>query len=305
MNILFWNTEGGSERAQAKAEEERRKLDAVERSAEATIRRHARAGATRPITRAALRGRKAEMRNRRPGLPKRTHQFKAPILSRAEKAELLLMAQRDRAAKARRQFRNKAALMEGIMNLREFPHVFLCEIMHTHPHADAPKPVSGQDERPKSYLYYASGARTALAQFPTASGAGWFTGVIPAAKKRVPKAVVINNVRFCFWHASSGNNGQEVVDMYNGLAGAGQPFVLFGDLNCDPQQLINRGLPAGNIIEPLTATRISGRKLDYAVTNVPHRFKRHVRHWGQYPTPRDIKDQTGSDHSPMILTFKG
>ena len=226
-------------------------------------------------------------------------------ISRAENAELKLLTYERRAERARNQYVNKATLMDGIMTMSNFPHVFLCEIVHTHVHADPPKPASGPNERPLSYLYYANGVRTPLTNFPTASGAGWYAGPALPATMRVPKAVVINNVRFCFWHAPSGNSGRPVIDMFNGLNIPGTRFVLFGDLNCDPEQLIARGLPVANIIAPLTATRISGRRLDYAITNVPELFERTCRQWSQYPKPIDILRSTGSDHSPMILNFKG
>lgn len=312
MNILFWNTQGGSERAMEIAEEERRKLQAAENSYQSAIRRHASDGPTRPITRAALRGQKARKpkgpvgkHTSRSGKRPQTVIQRVSVMSRAEKAELLLMVQRQQAEKKFEQFRHKSLLLDGIMNLAEFPHVFLCEITHTHPHADPPMPVVAAGDRPLSYLYYANRARTALPDFPTANGAGWYVGPAPPAHYRVPKAVTIGGVRFCFWHAPSGNNGQDVVAMYNGLAAANAPFVLFGDLNCDPDQLVRHGMNAANIIPPTVATRISGRMLDYAVTNVPDRFKRTCRPWGAYASPWDILGQTGSDHSPMILRFKG
>ena len=106
--------------------------------------------------------------------------------------------------------------------------------------------------------------------------------------------------------APSGNNGAIVAQMANGLNASGRPFVLFGDLNAEPSDYEDELVAGVSILEPPGPTRISGRILDYAVTNVPNFFS------GDYPCRPlysgkknfEIKERTGSDHMVMVLQLK-
>ena len=160
------------------------------------------------------------------------------------------------------------------------------------------------------YAHYQGGVSTDFSHCPITDE--WYVGAALPAMPRVPWGVVINGsrgraagqpVRFCFWHAPSGNNGAIVALMANGLHAGGQPFVLFGDLNAKPSDY-EIWLAAGvSILKPVGCTRISGRTLDYAVTNVPEFFNP-CRPLYTGLENYLIKERTGSDHMVMVFDLK-
>lgn len=119
---------------------------------------------------------------------------------------------------------------------------------------------------------------------------------------RIPKLAVHGGVNLFFWHAPSGNNGQVVVAMWNFInAHHAGNNILFGDLNTDPGQLLAQGVPLNQICAPVGSTRISGRTLDYALSNfqpvlVSRAFDQAVPYW-------KIKRHFGSDHAAMCLRW--
>jgi hypothetical protein len=191
------------------------------------------------------------------------------------------------------------------------PHVFFCEVLSSHPDAQSPllgaAPAGGGT---LCYTHYENGVSSAFTHCPITHG--WYVGApLPAAMTRVPKGIIIHGtrglaagqpVRFCFWHAPSGNNGQIVAQMANGLDVGGPPFVLFGDLNAEPGDYAPWLRPGVHIMRPPGGTRISGRTLDYAITNRPAWFNqcRPLYTEQQYP----IKQRTGSDHMVMAFEIK-
>lgn len=294
--IIFWNAEHLTDNAFDIYENARLQVGACKRSAQNQFERRAGRGPTKRITRAM----KAEARG---GVGKRK-------LDRDTALEVDALVAEEVAERAAERKRNKFQLSNDLPASAR--HVFMCEVSATVMGAHNPLtgPANGATLH---YAYYQGGNITPFTDCPVTHGAGWYVhpaGAVPfGADFRVPKSVTIPNggagagVRFCFWHAPSGNSGAIVAQMYNSLAAAGQPFVLFGDLNAEPNQLMHHGIAAANIIDPGVPTRISGRTLDYAVSNVAAHFTRlaplHPDAHGY-----DIKQQTGSDHMPMIMHYK-
>ncbi len=289
--VLFWNAEGISEHAVRIAERAARSKERLTKAATASIQRHANQGATKAITRAMVQ----EARHKsfkHHGLDKNT---------RREAAAMFTASQFEQKAT---QYRNKYQFSQDLPF--SAPHVFFCEVVSINVAAQSPL-QAGALHATKCYAHYVHGAPSPFTHCPVTIPAGWYAGPAIAANHRVPKSVTLAGagapVRFCFWHGPSGNNGAVVAAMYAALnaGGGGAPFVLFGDLNADPAQVAGQGVPLANIIRPPAMTRISGRILDYAVSNVPHRFT--LRPLLPHVLGYDIKVRTGSDHMPMILDF--
>lgn len=216
------------------------------------------------------------------------------------------------------ELRQKADRLENKFELSQDltlgEHVFFCEVQSGHAGAENPL-LRGLAAGAGTlhYLYYQKGKVSAFTHCPISDG--WYPPVlIPTLPKmdRVPKGVVINGarghaagqpIRFCFWHAPAGNDGKIVATMANGLALAGHPFVLFGDLNAEPGFVKPHLAAAVEILEPATATRISGKILDYAITNEPGWFNK-CRALYTVKKFSEIKEKTGSDHMVMLLDSK-
>ena len=193
------------------------------------------------------------------------------------------------------------------------PHTFLCEVLSDHPHARSPllKGLAAGGGT-LCYAHYQDGVSTAFTHCAITDG--WYAGAaLPAWLTRVPRGVEVKvttgvhkgkAVRVCFWHAPSGNSGQIVAQMANGLHAGKKPFVLFGDLNAEPYQVAWRLSKGVTIVEPLGPTRISGRQLDYAVTNVPEVTSPKCRPLYDGLTNFKIKQKTGSDHMVMVFDLK-
>jgi hypothetical protein len=282
MKIIFWNTEHLSPNALKIAEKAVRDKN---RQRTTMLKQATRShGPTRAVTRSLV-GRSA------PNLPG---------LSREERREVRALAFLKAAAAQAEKLRNKSELSLDLPI--SAPRVFYCEVITDHPDHQSPFPGGvAVDPNTLCYAHYSNGVSTAFTDCPTTGGPGWYGG--PALAGRVPKSVTLGAppVRFCFWHAPSGNNGAIVAQVYNGLNAAGQPFVLFGDLNAEPHVVTLQGVPPLSILNPGGPTRISGRCLDYAITNVPLRFPNGCRPLYTGVEGYSIKERTGSDH--MIMSF--
>lgn len=115
----------------------------------------------------------------------------------------------------------------------------------------------------------------------------------------------INNLNVYTLHALSGNGVQDVI---NAIQIAKDPFVIGGDMNCEPIELANHCLSRTRIINIGTRTRISKcakivssnlnthpysrRELDFFVvsTNI-----------GSYDT--HMYSRHGGDHFPVLTTL--
>ena len=119
---------------------------------------------------------------------------------------------------------------------------------------------------------------------------------------RIPKLAVAGGVNLFFWHAPSGNNGQVVAAMWSFIKAtyAGNN-ILFGDLNAEPGQLMGQGVPLNEIAAPVGPTRISGRTLDYALSDFQPVLV--YRAFDQAAPYRQIKRRFGSDHAAMCLRW--
>jgi len=125
---------------------------------------------------------------------------------------------------------------------------------------------------------------------------------LAGGNRRIPRWVVHGGINLFFWHAPSGNNGQVVAAMWNFIkANHVGNSILFGDLNAEPGQLLAQGVPAGEICAPVGPTRISGRKLDYALSNFQPVLV--FRAFDQAAPHAEIKRRFGSDHAAMCLRW--
>ncbi len=290
VKIVFWNTEGGTEAAPIKAKRSKRRYKAVRRSNQLSIERHAGESSDRRFTRSLTkRSRKRKADDMEPSPEER--------LSKASSRELKNLRTELWAEQKRIAMRNKAILLETLpYGVRKCDHVFFCEVVSNHLHAQSS--IDGQiTPMLKCYSYYNNGTSTPLSNDDLTGG----------PKTRIPKYVMIDGTKFYFWHAPSGDGakkGKVVANVFRILCDFNEPFVLFGDLNADPEQLVQQGLDWDNIIPPeyKGGTRISGRTLDYAITNAP-REGAICRRLFPFTVGFDIKIRTGSDHMPMVLEY--
>jgi len=287
--IGFWNAEHWSNHDVAIAE----RAEAAAKAALEQISVRGEIGPTRAITRSSVcsgYGRAKKKRARRQGPMSRPSG-----LTRQEEKELAAIRHQNKVVKRALRKTRKFTLARDMKNSQD--EIFFCEVESTHNDAQSSR---ADDTKPRGLLCYASFSRGVSINL---SHIVW-PAAIAAKMKRVPKYRNINGtgqggeVKCYFWHAPSGNNGQIVYEVYDHLTGLGEDFILFGDLNAEPYQLIAKGVPEDNIKRPVSGTRISGRTLDYAVTNVPNRVE--VRKYNRCPVP-DIKNEQGSDHAFMFL----
>jgi len=286
-SIVFWNTEHLSPNALRIAVSAARKSELSKKGAmNLAVRHH---GVDRPITRGL-----SHMPIKK--LPKN--------LNRNVRSSLIAFRDCKRAEAEAERLRNKFEISNDIAFSSD--HVFYCEVMPDHPDRQSPFPgMVAVNPHTLCYAYYVYGVRSPFTDCPTTIGPGWYNGIRLPLGDRVPKSVTLgaHGVRCCFWHAPSANNGAVVKQVYDGLNAAGRPFVLFGDLNAEPDQLVARGVPRDSIIDPGVPTRISGRRLDYAITNVRDWFGTCQRMYGGVEG-FNIKQKTGSDHMVMLLKMK-
>ncbi|MBO9806462.1 hypothetical protein, partial [Xanthomonas phaseoli] len=229
--------------------------------------------------------------------------------NRYERAEARAFKSLDVAAKKSARLRNKLLLSEDLTVSAS--RVFFCEVLIDHP--DVRSPLLGGLPAGGATLCYAHYNGDLSSDFTNcAITDGWYVGPALPPMPRVPRGVLINvsrgvaagqAVRCCFWHAPSGNDGTIVAQMANGLHAAGQPFVLFGDLNAEPKDYSATLAVGVVILEPPGGTRISGRILDYAITNQPDFFNS-CRPLYSGDQNFKIKERTGSDHMVMVLDMK-
>ena len=284
--IGFWNVEHWSNNALLKAEEaEEQATFALERIQRGAVQRGHNTKPTRAVTRLQLRN------------DWKKHKFSG--LSRAEKSELnALKYAKGKLRIAQQKVRKYTYARDMVYSC---DHLFYCEVESSHTDAQSSSANGIISPHLLCYAYYHDKVSTALNHY-----AHWPAPI--ANLQRVPKYRDIAGsgqggiVRCYFWHAPSGNNGTIVATAYNHLVGLhnnlGTPFVLFGDINTEPTNLILKGIPAGNIVATDGGTRISTRILDFAITNVPNRIS--IRKYQNCPA-QSIKDQNGSDHAFMFL----
>ncbi|WP_218145046.1 hypothetical protein [Nitrosospira briensis] len=294
VKIIFWNVEHLSPAA---VEIAQFALQAAERSAkqqEAAIAAAASVGGSEygKITRAQTRS------------STRSIAAASAAGNRFERAEARGYVVIERARMKAERLKKKLELSEDLTV--SAPQVFFCEVLPNHPHSRSPllgAAVAGGATL--CYAHYAGGVSSPFTNCPITDG--WYVGPV-LVMSRVPKGLVINGrtsgaVRFCYWHAPSGNNGKIVAQMANGLNAGGQPFVLFGDLNAEPDDYAIWLHPNVRIMRPPGGTRISGRALDYAVTNCPT-FLQDCRPLYSGRKNYEIKQDTGSDHMVMVFGLK-
>ena len=292
--IIFWNVEHLSPQAADIAE-------AAAVAAEVRLAKKAKTHATSKGTR------EKPTRATTRGSIKKKHVMNAGNVHERAEARVFIML--DQARKKAARLRNKLLLSEDLAASAQ--HTFFCEVLSDHP--DARSPLMGGAAAGGGtlcYAHYQGGVSTNVSTCPITDG--WYMGPALPAMPRVPRGVVINGsrgaaagqqVRFCFWHAPSGNNGTIVAQMANGLHAGGNPFVLFGDLNAEPSDYEAALVVGVSILKPAGATRISGRILDYAVTNVPNLFNP-CRPLYNGSENFEIKETTGSDHMVMVFQLK-
>ncbi len=284
--IVFWNVEHISQNSVAIAERAAERVRAV---TQGLIQQHARRA-----------GRAAHRRlTRSMTMFPRTARYQ---LTREELHEIAAYRLRADAEERADRLRHKFELASDLVH--SAPYVFYCEVNATHQDQQSPLIGNAAAGGPTlCYAYYQRGVSRRFSHCPIT--AQWYQGNQVNAN-RVPKGTLIMGgngpVRVCFWHAPSGNNGAIVAQVYQGLIQgcAGAAFVLLGDLNAQPADLVANGVPQANIVSPGGPTRISGRCLDYAVTNVPQFFAA-CRPLHNGLESQAIKQRTGSDHMVMIL----
>jgi len=291
---MFWNAEHIGRNAQEMADRAIRRVERELRALTILAQFYAGQALPKPLTREALR--QAEYQERRyPNLN----------FNREARAEARLRRELADAERDAEKYRNKASLAEDLTV--SAPYVFFCEVEATHP--DSQYSLLGRGEPGGGtlcYAHYQNGASRLFTNCPIDDGWCGLVNPIPNAD-RVPKSVPIRGsnglMQFCFWHAPSGNNGRVVAAMYDGLIASGRDFVLFGDLNAEPNDVMAHGVPEDSVIKPICPTRISGRCLDYALTN-RHDWFSVCRPLYNGMQGRNIKIRTGSDHMVMILMLK-
>jgi len=236
--IIFWNAEHLSPRAADIAEDAAGKLDLRIKAAQT----HATSWITRQKpTRATTRALTAKIT--KPGL-------------RTERTEVNLYILLEETRKKAERLRNKLQLSEDLVHSAQ--HTFFCEVNADHPDARSPL-VGGAAAGGATlcYAHYQGGVSTDFSNCPITDG--WYVpgGAPIPAMSRVPRGVVINGsrgaaagqaVRFCFWHAPSGNDGTIVAQMANGLDAGGHPFVLFWRSQRGAVRL--RGQPRRRCVHP-------------------------------------------------------
>jgi hypothetical protein len=292
--IWFWNAEKLSPHAEATAVKFETKSDGAYASWENFIKKP---DYVKPITRGAVKTYREETK----AGPSSSSSSMDTTEDRDYLKALTFTVLRDDAAEEAQIKANKYKLAQDI--IQSAPYACFCEVVDTHPDQRTSL-LGAATTGTLCYAHYQNRVSTAFAACPAGADAWIAPGDVPHGIVRVPKGFVVAGVRFCFWHAPSGNNGQVVADMFSGLIATGQPTVLFGDLNCEPSDLRARGIPDSQLLHPSTATRISGRCLDFAVTNVKSKFHG-IRALNSAPKGYNIKTWTGSDHMVMILDMIG
>jgi hypothetical protein len=310
--IIFWNIQRWSDRAdqiadQAEANAER----AEERRIGLAVSHHNMGRSTGPMTRG-----KIEKWSKASNSAERKK-----IGNRWVRAEIAAFVNRDRKSEKAALLGKKARLPLDLANSGH--HVFFCEVQNSHPQAQSPLRGGDPAGNALCYAYYRcrGPGRNAFSTLflPRQTTDQWYGGRNAFTRdqmERVPRGVVINvesgnakgtPARFCFWHAPSRNNASAiVVQMANRLNAGGQPFVLFGDLNAEPHELLNHPnhqlAPGLSILNPGGPTHDGGKILDYVVTNVLGLFSGVLRCRSLHTAESDeIKSLVGSDHMAMIL----
>ncbi|MCX7287333.1 MAG: hypothetical protein NTW20_07165 [Rhodobacterales bacterium] len=315
MELLFWNVQHYSDKAEEKANAQEVKLEQVKLALEnCRIRR----GTTTRITRTGSANfRKTGIRARNLKSMASTREKKN--VSRDVAAELVAQKNLVSATRKYNQLRRKAQLPEDL--IRQFENVFFCEIESSV--SASHNPLSRRippGNRTNCYAYFKSGnSQNFNAPDPVGERE------IPDSFKgnhealRLPKCVDLavgkETVRFCFWHAPSGKKGREVADVFEimlrklrteKIRQGERPikFVLFGDLNATPadlkKQLEAKSISTSCICAPDKGTRISGKILDYALASG---VKCDISPFRSVPN-RAILESVGSDHMAMIMKVR-
>ncbi|MDJ0644187.1 MAG: hypothetical protein QNJ15_15345 [Erythrobacter sp.] len=284
VKLVFWNTEGASDHAFDIAEYHKQFLDGALRSQTATRKRSKAIGvATRAMRRSI--GRKDTKIDR--------------LLEREIHSDHIVEREGQRYASKVR----KAKLLRDLrIGLYQCKHTFFCEVTSTSFDAQSSR-VGRITDGLKCYSYFHRGVKKKLKH-------------INVETLRSPRAIMgiqIGGIPCLFWHAPSGGNGQAVAKNFKQLCKLSpqRPFLLFGDLNAEPEQVKKYGVPEECIIAPpqgdgtrinKKGTRISNKILDYALTNVP-KYRARCRPLYDSLEGFQIKVGTGSDHMPMILQY--
>jgi hypothetical protein len=304
--VYFWNAEHLSTNAEVLAERRQALIERAGLSHTAQLRYEASKGVivSPPITRSMVHAGSGISKS------KSAHPYAKPVYSKDP------MVQRQVEREVRRvreveQLEYRAGVSQRKVDTQNWleaqPHpVFYCEVQQTFPgNTSSLRNAFAAGGATLCYWTNIAGGLAEPAGFP-AAGAG-VAGPpggphLVLGSARIPKLAVSGGVNLFFWHAPSGNNGQVVVAMWNFInANYVGNNILFGDLNTNPGQLLAQGVPLGEIAAPVGPTRISGRTLDYALSNFQPVLV--SRAFDQAAPHRQIKRRFGSDHAAMCLRW--
>jgi hypothetical protein len=304
--VYFWNAEHLSTNAEVLAEQRQARIERVGLSHTAQLRYEASKGvvASRSITRSMVHA-GAGVSKPKHGLPYAKKIYsKDPSEQRQIEREMRRVREVEQLEYKAEVSRRKVETQSWLES-QPYP-VFYCEVQQSFPgNTSSLRNAIAAGGATLCYWTDIAGGLAEPAGFP-AAGAG-----VPGppggphlalGNARIPKLAVDGGVNLFFWHAPSGNNGQVVAAMWNFInANYVGNNILFGDLNTNPGQLLTQGVPLGQIAAPVGPTRISGRILDYALSNfgpvlVSRAFDQAAQH-------RQIKRRFGSDHAAMCMRW--
>lgn len=295
--IVFWNTQQLSVKL---AREANKRLERLENERQGLRNRTARKKGrdSKPLTRGKRTAIRSSKKKRPLGIQKSS---KIHVALRSESSQARDMDRLEDAQREANTFKNKLKYSQALR--RDNKHAFYCEVIYNYPGwSTSMTPGATINGSTRCYFYSEDNTHKSLNLCPISDGN------IPVPRNfinRYPKGILIGDIYFFLWHAPSPNNGAIVEEIFTSLSTSawltGKNFILLGDLNCEPHNVIARGIPSHMVLRANKPTHQCGKELDYAITNVPMRFKgKNCRKLWDV-SAADIKEKTGSDHAPMIL----
>jgi hypothetical protein len=298
--IYFWNAEHLSTNAEviadrSAAREAKARLDRLKQAASK------RSVATPPITRSMTR---VDLKKRvTKGAPTRLPPSNLERAVRRQMETELSLLRKIRKFEYLATVSRRKVETQTWLNSRADPK-FYCEVQQAFPGITSSlRNAVAPGAQTLCYLTNVGGGLAEPANFPgVGAGVGPPGGPhLTIGSSRIPKVGVHGGANLFFWHAPSGNNGQVIAAAWAFInANYVGHNILFGDLNADPGQVVAHGVPLGEVFAPPEPTRISGRTLDYALSNQPvavvRAFDAGTPYW-------DIKKRFGSDHAAMCVRW--